>query len=140
MILWDMATGNKVQQFDVTPGHGARVAFAADGNSVATGSDDGTVHVWQLNDPQEPQAIELKGGHKDSVLAVAFTPDGRRLVSADRRGRVLLWDLAKNSYTVLADLKQNVWDVKVSPDGRYVAFPIITYPGKVYLLKLPADG
>jgi hypothetical protein len=31
--------------------------------------------------------------HSDTVIAVAFTPDGKALASVDQRGHVWIWDL-----------------------------------------------
>ncbi len=61
--------------------------------------------------------------HAQPVQAVAFSPDGRRLVSASREdGAVIVWDAdagrALTRYTGHAD---KVWCVAFSPDGKTVA-------------------
>src|SRR5262249_6057365 len=65
------------------------VAFSADGQRIASASEDRTIKVWDAHAGQE--LLSLKG-HGDGVTSVAFSPDGKRLAStsADRTARV--WD------------------------------------------------
>ena len=58
------------------------VAFAPDGHTLATGSDDGTVILWDLTDPTRPRRIgDPLTGHTDAVYSVAFAPDGHTLAT-----------------------------------------------------------
>jgi WD40 repeat protein len=61
------------------------LAISADGRALAAGSDDGNVHVWNLDDPQpKPQA--LPHPHQGRVTAVALSRDGRRVASGGADG------------------------------------------------------
>ena len=63
------------------------VAFAPDGHTLATGSDDSTVILWDVRDPAQPQRLgHPLTGHTDAVYSVAFAPDGHTLAtgSADK--------------------------------------------------------
>src|SRR5262249_24764352 len=61
-------------------------------------------------------------GHRSAVTSVAYSPDGKRLASADRTGNVVLWDAStgKALRTVEAD-KETVHVVACSPDGKHLA-------------------
>ncbi|MEA5626152.1 serine/threonine-protein kinase [Nostoc sp. UHCC 0251] len=64
------------------------VAFSPDGKILATGSDDNTIKLWEVN---TGQLISTLVGHSWSVVAVAFTADGETLLSASWDKTVKLW-------------------------------------------------
>jgi WD40 repeat protein len=69
---------------------------------------------------QTPRVV-LKD-HKSAVFSVAFSPDGKILLSGSRDGAVTTWNVADGSqrgtYQVL---KLDVNAIAISPDGRWVA-------------------
>ena len=65
------------------------VAFSPDGRTLASGSYDNTVRVWDAGSGAPIRTLE---GHTDDVLSVAFSPDGRTLASGSWDNTVRLWD------------------------------------------------
>ena len=67
------------------------VAFSPNGQTLASGSDDTTVRLWQVSDGTLLSTLK---GHTDWVRSVAFSPDGQTLASGSTDGIVQLWWVA----------------------------------------------
>ena len=67
------------------------LAVSPDGGLVASSTDGGQVRLF---DPAKGELIESLHGHLNAAFGVAFSPDGRRLISASGgREAVKLWDV-----------------------------------------------
>jgi WD40 repeat protein/tRNA A-37 threonylcarbamoyl transferase component Bud32 len=96
------------------------VAYAPDGQHIASCSWDRTVKVWDATG----QVIRTLTGHRDRVMHVAFSPDGTRLASAGWDGTVRVWDWGLADGKAVAVLPGHlgvVYSVAYSPDGKYLA-------------------
>jgi WD40 repeat protein len=68
------------------------VAFCpSDAGLLATAGDDRIVRLWR---PALGDEATVLSGQTAGVLALAFSPDGSRLVSGDRTGGLSAWDVA----------------------------------------------
>jgi hypothetical protein len=69
---------------------GAVRRLAPDVRTLATGSQDRTVLVWNLTDPRHPRSRSRLTGYTDGVMSVALAPVGRALAAASSDKKVRL--------------------------------------------------
>jgi WD40 repeat protein len=67
----------------------ATIAISADGRTLAAGSSDRSVRLWDLRTGQELGAFT---GHQSAVLSVAFAPDNQTVISGSNDTTALVWD------------------------------------------------
>ena len=91
------------------------VVFSPNGDTIASGSSDGTVCLWNAN---TGEFIKYFVGHTDVVSSVVFSPNGDRLISAGAEG-VCVWDVNTGEF-INAGLAPAV-SVAFSPDGNTFA-------------------
>jgi WD40 repeat protein len=95
------------------------IAFSPDGHTIASGSNDKTVKLW---DVLSGQLLRTLAGHTSGVNSVAFSPDGGTLVSGGDDKTTKLWDTAGGQLLhTLTGHKKEVTSVAFSPNGRTLA-------------------
>jgi len=90
LCFWDVRTGRLTNKLNARSGRFSGVALSADGRRLAAGTSDGRITIWDVASQQEVAMFE---GHQDSVMQLAFTPDGDHLVSASR-DQLRVWHAA----------------------------------------------
>ncbi|HWQ11313.1 MAG TPA: WD40 repeat domain-containing protein, partial [Roseiflexaceae bacterium] len=89
--LYDGEDGLELRTIRAAPEHGwfAGMAFAPDGALIATGSPTGAIQFWNPDTGAEIASVQQDFG----VIAMAFSPDGERLVVSARDATVRLYEV-----------------------------------------------
>jgi WD40 repeat protein len=92
VMIWDVATGNRIRLMERHTQRSSHVAFSSDGRWLAVGGWDEAMWVWDMNLAEKPIVLPR---HAGPVLGVAFSPDGCHLASCGGykgKGEIKIWD------------------------------------------------
>ena len=102
------------------------ISFDKTGSRLATASDDGHVRVWDWANNK----IIADFAHDYPVRCAMFSPDGKKVVSGTRNGKLMIWDVDQAMNAPLREMSPKysfqahdgiVMSLAISSDGLLVA-------------------
>jgi len=93
------------------------VCYSPDGKYIASGSDDKTVKIWEVETGRELRTL---GGHSYDVNSVCYSPDGKYIASSSRDS-IKLWEVATGECIKTLSGNNDNYSLCYSPDGKYIA-------------------
>lgn len=109
------------------------VAWRPDGGQLATASHDGTIRLWNPNNGNLDELVDLNAG---PVSALDWTPDGIHVVAGTYDGRLSLIDPTYGTELNSATFYGEIRAIKTAPAGGVVA--VGTDAPSLELLQIPS--
>ena len=91
------------------------VAISPNGKIIASGSEDKTIKIWNLN---TGTLLRTLTEHSWSVYSIAISPDGQTLASGSGDTTIKLWNLNTGDLIHTIPSESNVDALAFSPDGQ----------------------
>jgi G protein beta subunit-like protein len=128
--------GNPIATFDGHQGNVTSLAWHCDAKWLVTGSEDGTLKIWDTR-TSRPQRVY---DHRNPVNDVVVHPNQGELVSCDQGGSVKVWDLSENgcSHELVPEEEVPIRSVTVASDGSCLVAG--NNKGNVYVWRIQNGG
>ena len=105
VTVWNTRTGEVQLTFKPHKKEVLVVAFSPDGQSILTGGLDTvkpasvfSVKLWDMSKKAwwrfSKKPIVVLGEHQAEITTAAFSPDGKFVLSADRAGKIKMWEIS----------------------------------------------
>jgi WD40 repeat protein len=96
------------------------VAYHPDGSTMASGGDDRTIRIWNVN---TGQTLKVLRGHTDSISCLVFSEDGQLLATGSNDRTIRLWSAKTGMFLreMCGRYDQAVYSISFSADSLMLA-------------------
>lgn len=121
ILIWSLKTRTPVHTITATNAEVRSIAISPDGMHLAAGLRYGKVKIWTTNDWQERLSLPGQG----DMCAIAFSPDGKQLVSSEgdwnRGGTLRIHNVVDGNIISRHQHTGEILSVAFNADGSTVA-------------------
>jgi WD40 repeat protein len=118
--VWDVGSGKARLTLKGHEMLVSAVAISPDGKLVA--SADNQIQLWDIGGGSQLVRRKRVGEHGQWVGGLAFSPDGRSLVSGGEDGKIKVWEVATGRLVTTLQPRRERWRaIAFSPDGATLA-------------------
>ncbi len=126
ITLWDVASASEIRTLSGHTDRVQSVTFSVDGKTLASGSDDGTIKLWNIATGSELKSVrpqDLSGKDYGNVYPLKFGPKGNILAyPVDGSGSIALWNIDANSFLRFSGRHDGgILSLAFSRDGQTLA-------------------
>ncbi len=127
VILRSAVTGDLIRQIDLSSTGQGFDKMSPDSQTLLS-TNGSTMQLWDI---KTGKVIHEFVGHDQWIIWIAYSPDGRKAISAGQDGRTIVWNLQTGEQILSYELgsKNPVSVAALSPDGS-----------TAYSLVFPPDG
>ncbi len=123
LTRWDKAAARTVESFQLSNQALRALAVSEPRREIAVGASDN--HIYILDVETLALKHQVKNAHENSVFSLAFSPDGRHLLSGGRDARINVWEVGswQSAPETLREAAHlfTVNHITFSPDGKLFA-------------------
>ena len=92
--------------------------FSHDGNYFASSGLETEIKIWDARSGRELFGLK---GHNAWVSSLEWSQDNKHLISADKDGRLIVWDLDSKQQIFKKEFGIKIKDLKFTPDFKYLS-------------------
>ena len=120
LAVWDFRDGRLANRLPTGKSYITCMAASADGELIAWGlrsAGADNVLIWDAVRRRGLRSLTTAA----DVRSLAFSPEGRRLVTGDASNKVICWDLTTGTQLFQGTVTYPISQVAFSPNGRHIA-------------------
>jgi WD40 repeat protein len=123
VTLWDIRTGSLIETVPSSISGNIPLAFsprsdvlALSGKGYQRPDNNSNVILWEIR--RKRVIRELRNGHERGIFSVAFSPDGKRLVTGGHDARLVFWNIHRQVPERILKTAGDVNAIQFRADGR----------------------
>lgn len=116
------------QKIATLRGTGPVIALSSDGRTLVTGDSTGKISLWDARTGRRVGTFTDPPHEPDTIGALAFSPDGRRLFATGTRPWIRVWDTLTRKPLPVLSAGPEIADLDVSADGHTIVGTSTTGP------------